>query len=241
MFSVDHLNNLRLVELEQAMLHLPPGSRILEIGAGTGQQARALQDRGHDVAAIELETSGYAGHRIFPITDYDGRHIPFGDGTFDVVFSSNTLEHVPHLPELHREIHRVLKPGGQCIHILPTHHWRLWTTLAAPFSFVHLAFSGRFTDAAKTAAVILLMLPHGERGNALTELRSFRPDWWVRNFEENGFRVKHDEPVGLFYTGTMLRGPSLGFEKRRALGRRLGSATHLFVLEKQASSNGERE
>src|SRR4051812_39479237 len=117
MFSVDHLNNLRLAELEQAMPHLPPGSRILEIGAGTGQQARALQERGHDVAAIELETSGYTGHRIFPITDYDGRHIPFADGTFDVVFSSNTLEHVPHLAELHREIHRVLKPGGRCIHI----------------------------------------------------------------------------------------------------------------------------
>ena len=67
----------------------------------------------------------------FPIKDYDGRTIPLPDASVDVVFSSNVLEHVPDLSRMHAEIRRVLAPGGICIHVVPTHTWRLWTTLTS--------------------------------------------------------------------------------------------------------------
>ena len=50
---------------------LRPGSRLLEFGAGTGTQARALAERGMDVVAIDLAVSGYAQDRVFPVIDYD--------------------------------------------------------------------------------------------------------------------------------------------------------------------------
>lgn len=40
--------------------------------------------------------------------------LPFEEGTFDVVYSSHVLEHIPRqrVPELLREMARILKPGG---------------------------------------------------------------------------------------------------------------------------------
>ena len=104
---------------------------MLEIGAGTAGGRRGGPGAGFDVEAIEISDSNYNQDRLFPITDYDGCHVPFPDASFDVVFSSNVLEHVRDLDQLEREIKRVLRPGGVCVHVLPTHVWRFWTTLSA--------------------------------------------------------------------------------------------------------------
>ena len=76
MFSLKHLDTLRIAEIDKVLPFFPPGAQILEIGAGTGQQALELQRRGFDVTAIEIPDSNYAANRVYPIVDYDGRHIP---------------------------------------------------------------------------------------------------------------------------------------------------------------------
>ena len=140
MFSYEHLDALRAAEIDKVVPFVPLGAHILEVGAGTGKQSLELLRRGFDVTAIEIADSSYAAHRVFPIIDYDGITIPLPDASVDVVFSSNVLEHVPDLARMHAEIRRVLKPGGQCIHVLPTHGWRFWTTLACvPDAVVSLA------------------------------------------------------------------------------------------------------
>ena len=142
MFSYEHLDALRAAEIERVVPFFLAGARVLEIGAGTGKQALELRRRGFEVTAIEIADSNYATHRLFPIVDYDGLTIPLPDASTDVVFSSNVLEHVPDLARMHREIRRVLTPGGKCVHVLPTHAWRFWTTLAGyPDALVYL-FAG---------------------------------------------------------------------------------------------------
>ncbi|MDO8555668.1 MAG: class I SAM-dependent methyltransferase [Nanoarchaeota archaeon] len=49
----------------------------------------------------------------------DAQKLPFANNSFDTVFSSQTLEHIPYPQKVIDEIHRVLKPGGVCI--LTTH------------------------------------------------------------------------------------------------------------------------
>lgn len=249
MFSIDFLNVLRKAEIDKIVPLLPAGARILEIGAGTGQQALELSRRGFDVTAIEIATSNYAVERMYPIVDYDGCRIPFPEREFDVVFSSNVLEHVRELSTIHAEIKRVLRPGGICIHILPTHAWRFWTTLASyPDALVvltaslpglvprsigrpevkRLALHGYRT--LRRIAGCCLPRRHGERGNVISELWLFHPGWWRRNFGDNGFAVVRDEPMGLFYTGHMLMGAKWPLERRAKFARIAGSACHVFTL-----------
>ena len=49
----------------------------------------------------------------------DIRNLSFADNTFDCVLSSDVLEHVPNPYAGHREIFRVLKPGGRHIFTVP--------------------------------------------------------------------------------------------------------------------------
>src|SRR5215212_7221523 len=112
------------MEAEQLLPLLPPHARVLDFGAGTGQQAQLLSDHGFDVVAIDLPSSTYADHRLFPVIDYDGQHIPLADGSIDVIFSSNVLEHVEDISVIMREFRRVLRPSGLGIHIMPTPSWR---------------------------------------------------------------------------------------------------------------------
>jgi SAM-dependent methyltransferase len=249
-FTVDFLNELRAIELNRVIPRLRPGARILEIGAGTGRQALELRRRGFDVEAIEVADSRYVADRAFPITDYDGRHIPFADGSFDIVFSSNVLEHVPDLAQMHAELRRVLKPGGYCVHLMPTGAWRFWTSVTnfpTAFQKIAAAAGGLGGPAPSVGrrllrigafpfhAVGLLLAPffqtrHGERGTVVSELWSFRPRWWRRTFARHGFEVVRDEPLGLIYTGNFFLGRWLTFADRDRWAKRLGSACHLYEV-----------
>ena len=132
--NADFLEAIRLSELTQIETILkntvPAGAKILEIGAGTGWQARELAARGYEVSAIDIPTSNHGQARIWPIIDFDGRFIPFPDKSFDIVYSSNVLEHVEDIKTLNTEIARVLRIGGTAIHYVPTSAWRAWSLAA---------------------------------------------------------------------------------------------------------------
>jgi SAM-dependent methyltransferase len=256
MFSVSHLNDLRMFEIERVVRFIEPGARVLEIGAGTGKQAAEIAVRGFEIEAIEIPSSNYVSERMFKITDYDGRTIPFGDRSFDVVFSSNVLEHVPDLVRLHSEIRRVLRPGGYCLHVLPTHSWRFWTILStfpdapvtvfasSPSLMPRPSFgrseirrlSATWFNVMKHCARPFFQPRHGERGNLISEIWLFRPGWWKKNFAQNHFEVVFDEPMGLFYTGNMLFGSRWSFESRERAANFLGSACHIFKIRPSDST-----
>jgi SAM-dependent methyltransferase len=245
-----YLHKLRVAEVERVAARIPSRARILEIGAGTGSQTQALRARGFEVAAIDVPHSNYRDNRLVPIVEYDGRHIPYPDARFDVVYSSSVLEHVQDLAALHAEIKRVLAPGGRCIHVLPTHVWRFWTTVnGVPSALVQIASLGAESARRRAASAerraqgrelarriygelrrALHPARHGERGNVLSELWLFHPRWWQQHFREHGFEVVADEPMGLFYTGEMLFADRVTLARRAQASAWLGSACHLFEL-----------
>ena len=55
-----------------------------------------------------------SAHVRFEICDAS-KTLPFGDSTFDAVFSNDTLCHVPGRAAVLRELFRVLKPGGRIL------------------------------------------------------------------------------------------------------------------------------
>lgn len=67
---------------------------------------------------------------------YDGTVFPFPDDSFDVVFTSQTLEHVFTPMKFLREVSRVLKPGGVLLLAVPF----AWPEHEAPIDY------GRYTS-----------------------------------------------------------------------------------------------
>jgi len=256
-FSPDQLRSIREEELQTALRHLPrPGASILEVGGGTGFQARRLADRGYEVTAIDVAPSGPDSTKAFPVAWYDGRRFPFADRSYDAVFSSNVLEHIEEPGLIHQECRRVLKPEGYCVHIVPTAAWRFWesagyhTDLA--HRFVRMAVDRlpyRKTRCAATVDVpgfrprgirertpgellrrVLIPSPHGAHGNAFSELLAFSLQSWQRHFIESGMEILAVEPMRLFYTGHMFLGRRWSLASRRNASRFLGSACILFKV-----------
>lgn len=245
--DIEWINVLRRAEIETVLDKLPELSGdLLEIGGGSGQQALLLSKHGFRVTSIDLASSGYRASRVFPVQDYDGRHIPFADASFDVIFSSNTLEHIAHLDELEREMLRVLRRSGCAVHILPTQHWRFWTWVTHYPGIVKWlwrlrrnkgrspAMGAARPRVSRGALLRKALIPprHGERGNTLTEYRYFHPRWWRTHFERCGWRIVKCFDVGLFYTGYMLAEHRLSLPIRRSLARHLGTACRCYVLAK---------
>ena len=75
----EFLKKIREYELQKIIDKLPPKSRILEIGGGSGWQAKILEDLGHKVSSIDIENSFYLNEKIFNVQTYDGVKIPFSN------------------------------------------------------------------------------------------------------------------------------------------------------------------
>jgi SAM-dependent methyltransferase len=78
---------------------------------------------------LDIGYKGYLSHAV-PIMPqalgvdldypgYDGRVLPFADGSQDAVFSSHCLEHVTDYRQAIREWYRVLRAGGYMIIVVP--------------------------------------------------------------------------------------------------------------------------
>jgi len=88
---------------------------ILDVGSGSGAYFDSLRSRLPDLKYSALDrswgmlTTHNARTRLFA---GDVQHIPFADGSFDVIMANHMLYHVPDIDLGIREIKRVLKPDG---------------------------------------------------------------------------------------------------------------------------------
>jgi SAM-dependent methyltransferase len=95
---------------------LAPGARVLELGAGTGQDSAYFRDEGFTAVATDLPPVNVEHCRSKGIEAHvmDFLHLSFPAGSFDAVYAMNCLLHVPNrdLPTVLTKIRTVLRPGG---------------------------------------------------------------------------------------------------------------------------------
>ena len=112
------------------------GKKVLEIGAGMGTDLAQFAKHGAFVTDLDL-SAGHLNHarKNFELRGLqgefkhgDGEYLPFGDNTFDVVYSNGVIHHTPDTTRVIGEIRRVLKPGGRAIIMVyaenSLHYWR---------------------------------------------------------------------------------------------------------------------
>jgi demethylmenaquinone methyltransferase / 2-methoxy-6-polyprenyl-1,4-benzoquinol methylase len=115
---------LRRIRREVArMVDAHPGSKILDVATGTGEQAMALAERGAEVTGIDiaepmLRVARRKNRRPnLTFRQADATSLPFADATFDVCSISFALHEMP--PSIRdrvlREMARVAKPGGTVV------------------------------------------------------------------------------------------------------------------------------
>jgi SAM-dependent methyltransferase len=92
------------------------GGRLLEVGAGTGQDSAVFAAAGLDVTAVDLSPEHVERCRAKGLTAHvrDVLDLRLPAGSFDAAWSLNCLLHVPNadLPAALAAVAAVLRPGG---------------------------------------------------------------------------------------------------------------------------------
>jgi ubiquinone/menaquinone biosynthesis C-methylase UbiE len=103
---------------------------VLEVGCGSGFASQLFAEAGARVTAVDLtewavETTrarldafGLEGN----VLQADAEQLPFGDASFDLVFSWGVIHHTTDMARALGEIVRVCRPGGQVVLMLYHRH-----------------------------------------------------------------------------------------------------------------------
>lgn len=99
------------------------GSRVLDVGCGTGNFSIKLAGYGCHVTGVDLsekmleiaKSKAKREKRDITFLPMDVYHLKFPDGYFDDVFSMAAFEFIKKPKKAYNEMFRVLKPGGRLL------------------------------------------------------------------------------------------------------------------------------
>jgi SAM-dependent methyltransferase len=91
--------------------------RVLDLGCGAGDSVDLFRSVDPDVSwtGADIDDSAEVAARTrrdAEFVTFDGERLPFEDGSFELVYCKQVLEHVARPRELLGEVARVLAPGG---------------------------------------------------------------------------------------------------------------------------------
>jgi SAM-dependent methyltransferase len=105
-----------------------PVGRAVDVGCGGGGNTQVLRDLGWSVTGLEHSpvAASIARDRGLQVVRGDARHLPFPDGSMDLLMSTDLWEHVEDHEAVARETVRVLRRGGRALIAVPC-SMKLWS------------------------------------------------------------------------------------------------------------------
>jgi ubiquinone/menaquinone biosynthesis C-methylase UbiE len=194
----------------------------LEIGAGDGGQSVVLGKYCRRLICTELDAQSHAWlgqtilQRNIPNVEYricDAQDLSdFADESFDLVFSSNVLEHIPDLDRCLSECRRVLARDGVMLHTMPSRWWKIFKVLISFLRFQRPRV-------------------HGVSKSHWKEFVSFGMNNWITQFRRQNLEVEEVRALP-FYFG---HGPR--FRSLIKLGNHFGwPGSYLYVVRKTSAA-----
>lgn len=108
------------------VLDLEQGDRLLDVGSGTGFATEGLLEHVAEVHALDQSSHQMEKARAKfgadgPVRFYrgDAERLPFQTNSFDVLWSSGSIEYWPRPVRTLREFRRVVKPEGEVLVVGP--------------------------------------------------------------------------------------------------------------------------
>jgi SAM-dependent methyltransferase len=156
-----YLHFTRKIALDFSAMYLSVrrGTKLLEIGCGSGRQLEFLRQLGWQAEGLDLDPAAVKAASARGLTVHAGslKKQNFPDGSFEAIVSSHVIEHVHDPVGLLRECGRILKPGGRLVVVTPNtaswgHRWfrNNWLALDPP-RHLHLFNSISLCRAAEQA------------------------------------------------------------------------------------------
>jgi SAM-dependent methyltransferase len=257
-----YLRGLRRREIEFIFGRCPHDAfpHALELGAGDGFQSTLLARYAGRLVATDFRpqiTRRSACPNItFATCDAERVDEQFAPASFDLIFSSNMMEHLPNPARALAGMRLVLRDDGIAAHVIPSPFWK-FCHLAGFYPDAVLARLNRFqqrrnaqhagsaagaeewdnnpkSDARARPYLARLLWPaaHGASGSNLAEFRLFSERYWRQQFESAGFLVAAVLP------GPVSSGYGFGWDSARAGFERLGFASEYAYITVKAGQAG---
>lgn len=167
---------------------LPKGSKILDVGCGTGHLAAELARRGYDTWGTDLS----AGMIEYAQVNYnrdryqvaDIEKIPFPDNFFDGIVCLGVVEYLASDGPALSEMHRVLRPGGFAVITTPSS--------VCPFFYLdRVLVRTRFAIRPAVSAVRRLLGGEARPARPLpkVEHRRYRRGSWAKLMRSHGLEL----------------------------------------------------
>jgi SAM-dependent methyltransferase len=102
-----------------------PNERTLEIGSGLGEHLDSepgFARAGYVASELRPEMADRIRERhpdVEVVAADCQQRMPYEDASFDRILAIHVLEHLPDLPAALAEIHRLLRPGGRFVAVIP--------------------------------------------------------------------------------------------------------------------------
>jgi SAM-dependent methyltransferase len=119
-----HFGGARATTALATLADIGPQTRVLDVGGGFGGPARTLAALFKSPVTVldltkvycdvgEMLTKRCGLDDLVSFQHGDALAMPFGDATFDRVWTQQSSMNIADKEQLYREIHRVLRPGGR--------------------------------------------------------------------------------------------------------------------------------
>lgn len=167
--SVDYIEE-RIIERLQGV---DRAAAILDIATGKGYLVKMLEQVGfNNIHAADIHPDQFAfDPDQYHLTRVDANQpLPYADESFDVVITSETVEHLANPLQFIHEITRILKPNGRLILSTPN--------VQTIFSRIYYLFTGRLAG-------------HTRLDYQIAGHIAVLPDWLIERFtQQAGLQLK---------------------------------------------------
>jgi len=238
----EYLHTARTREFDRVFGRCPPSlfTKGLELGAGDGYQSRLLARHVRALVCTDFaaEPPGRTACAGVEYRQCDAEEVEscFGEGEFDLVYSSNLLEHLPDPARALRGIHRILSDEGTAVHVVPNAFWKAsqlagfypYLALRATRALLRRGARARRAKGGSSASDrvevpaapnnpkmprhrerALWPTPHGAYRSHLEEFHAFSRRRWLGEFAAAGFAVARVLP------GPVASGYGFGLDRLR--------------------------
>lgn len=228
----------------------------LELGAGDCYQSYRIATYLQNYLCTDINPLGFpenGSNVMYDILDAEEAGERFAPETFDFVYSSSLLEHLPNPEKTIEGVYRILQDGGVFVCLLPSPLWRILNTILYPYSeylyylrekhlkslFIRCKkpddYNNNVKAEQKGKKKHLGPDPHGISATRWEELFAFSAHRWKKLFRQAGFKVVRTK------RGPVSSGLGLGHESVKRVMEFLGfSSVNIFILSKGNSNRAAR-